>query len=279
MIKWVGSVLRQRVITACVLVLLLSLILFVLPYGGFVLAISLLFVVAAWEWANMAGLEKPWQRFSYAGLFASLFFLLAYLALQQRVSWMIALLSLSVSGWALALIAIWRYPENRVWHNREFLLFAGLWLLVPAWLGLQLLQPAVTGSGLIWLVIAVISTADIGAYFSGRRFGRHKLAIHVSPGKTWEGFWGGAVANVLLATMIGFFLDLPPSQFLGFVVAMVLVAAISVLGDLFESMVKRERGIKDSSQLLPGHGGVLDRIDGWTAAVPLFTLIYLLCGR
>lgn len=274
-----SSVLRQRVITACVLVLLLTVILFVLPYSGFVLAISLLFAVAAWEWANMAGLEQPWQRFSYAGLFGALFFLLACLDLQRQVSWIIALLSLSVSGWALALFAVWRYPESRAWHNPRFLLFAGLWLLVPAWLGLQLLQPAVAGSGLIWLVIAVIATADIGAYFSGRRFGRHKLAIHVSPGKTWEGFWGGAAANVLLATAVGFFLDLHPVQFIGFVIAMVLVAAISVLGDLFESMVKRERGIKDSSQLLPGHGGVLDRIDGWTAAVPLFTLIYLLFGR
>jgi phosphatidate cytidylyltransferase len=275
----VDSVLKERVVTACVLVLLLALILFVLPYGGFVLAITLLFVVAAWEWANIAGFEKAWQRFFYAGLFCLLFFLLAHLNLQKYTSWMVCLFSFSVSGWVLALFAVWHYPGNRFWESPYFLLVAGLWLLVPAWLGLQLLQPVVAGSGLIWLVIAVIATADIGAYFSGRRFGRRKLAIHVSPGKTWEGFWGGAAANVLFATVIGYFLDLDVVHFFGFVVAMALVAAISVLGDLFESMMKRERGIKDSSQLLPGHGGVLDRIDGWTAAVPLFTLIYLLCWR
>lgn len=271
--------LRERVVTACILVLLLAFILFVLPYDGFVIAITLLFVVAAWEWANMAGFEEMWQRILYAGLFASLFFLLLYLDLEKHTSWMICLFSFAVSGWMLAWFAVWHYPQSRFWNNPYFLLVAGLWLLVPAWFGLQLLQPAAAGSGLIWLVIAVIATADIGAYFSGRRFGRRKLAVSVSPGKTWEGFWGGAAANVLFATMIGFFLDLQVTRFLGFVVAMVLVAAISVLGDLFESMVKRERGIKDSSQLLPGHGGVLDRIDGWTAAVPLFTLIYLLCGR
>ena len=273
------SVLKQRVITACVLVLILALILFVLPYNGFVIAISLLFVVAAWEWANMAGLEKPWQRFSYAVFFAALFFLLNNMEILQQNGWVIGVLSISVLCWMLALVAVWRYPVNHCWHHSWFLLLVGLWLLVPAWLGLQLLQPAVANSGLIWLVITVVAAADIGAYFSGRRFGRRKLAIHVSPGKTWEGFWGGMLANILLATIIALFLDLSSTIFLVFVVAMLLVAAMSVLGDLFESMIKRERGIKDSSQLLPGHGGVLDRIDGWTAAVPLFALFYLLCGR
>jgi len=273
------SVLKQRVITACVLVLILALILFVLPYNGFVIAISLLFVVAAWEWANMAGLEKPWQRFSYAVFFAALFFLLNNMEILQQNGWVIGVLSISVLCWMLALVAVWRYPVNHCWHHSWLLLLVGLWLLVPAWLGLQLLQPAVANSGLIWLVITVVAAADIGAYFSGRRFGRRKLAIHVSPGKTWEGFWGGMLANILLATIIALFLDLSSTIFLVFVVAMLLVAAMSVLGDLFESMIKRERGIKDSSQLLPGHGGVLDRIDGWTAAVPLFALFYLLCGR
>lgn len=271
--------LKQRVITACILVLFVALILIVLPYNYFLIAISLLFIVAAWEWANMAGLQKSWQHFAYALSFALLLFLVTHLNLQEKIDYAIAILSLSVFGWILALVAIWHYPESRRWNHVWFLLLAGLWLLVPAWLGLQLLRPEVAGSGLIWLVIAVIAAADIGAYFSGKRFGRRKLAVHVSPGKTWEGFWGGALANAFLATIIALFLDFSAMQFLGFVVALVLVAAMSVLGDLFESMIKRERGIKDSSQLLPGHGGVLDRIDGWTAAVPLFTLFYLLCGR
>jgi phosphatidate cytidylyltransferase len=274
----VNSVLKQRVITACVLVLVLALVLIVLPFNGFLEAISLLLVIAAWEWANMAGLSKSWQRFIYAGAFAVLFFALMHLDLQQWTAAITSVLFFSVFGWLLALFAVWRYPENKGWQQTWLLLLIGLWLLVPAWLGLQLLQPAVARSGLIWLVIAVIAAADIGAYFSGRRFGRRKLAVHVSPGKTWEGFWGGVLANVLLATIIALFLDLSVVKFFGFVVAMVLVAAMSVLGDLFESMIKRERGIKDSSQLLPGHGGVLDRIDGWTAAVPLFALFYLLCG-
>lgn len=271
--------LKQRVITACVLLLILALVLFVLPFNGFLEAISLLLVVAAWEWANMAGLCKTWQRLMYAGMFAVLFFVLMHLELQQWASVITGILFLAVFGWLLALFAVWRYPVNKGWQQTWLLLLIGLWLLAPAWLGLQLLQPAVMRSGLIWLVIAVIAAADIGAYFSGKRFGRHKLAVHVSPGKTWEGFWGGMSASAVLAIVIALVMNLHGMHFFFFVVAMVLVAAASVLGDLFESMVKRERGIKDSSQLLPGHGGVLDRIDGWTAAVPLFALFYLLFGR
>jgi phosphatidate cytidylyltransferase len=272
-------VLKTRVITACILFLGLALELLEFSYNGFALTMSLIFVVAAWEWANMAGLTLPWQRLVYAGFFALLLVVLFNAGLLQHATWMFAVLVFSLLGWLLALFLVCRYPEFTVWNRRWLMALGGCWLLVPAWSGLLLLQPLASRSGLIWLVIAVIATADIGAYFSGRRFGRHKLAVHVSPGKTWEGFWGGALANALLATFIALYLDLPAAQCVGFVLAMVSIAAVSVLGDLFESMVKRERGIKDSSQLLPGHGGVLDRIDGWTAAVPLFTFLYLLYGR
>ncbi|HSC75688.1 MAG TPA: phosphatidate cytidylyltransferase [Pseudomonadales bacterium] len=265
--------------TACVLVAALALQLLQLSYKGFALTMSLVFVVAAWEWANMAGLTLSWQRLAYAGFFSLLLMALFNAGLLQQTNWLLGVFVASLFGWLLALFAVCRYPEGKIWNRRWLMVLAGCLLLVPAWLGFLFLQPLVINSGLIWLVIAVVAAADIGAYFSGRRFGRRKLAVHVSPGKTWEGFWGGAVANVLLATAVALHLDLPSLQCIGFIVAMVFVAAASVLGDLFESMVKRERGIKDSSQLLPGHGGVLDRIDGWTAAVPMFTLFYLLYGR
>ena len=271
--------LKQRVITACILAIGLAVELLELSYNGFAITMSLIFVIAAWEWANMAGMKSPWQRLLYAGLFG-LFLLGVFSAgILQQKSWVVTTLCLSLVGWLFALVAVCRYPENKGWYRSWLLAIGGVWLLVPAWLGLLILQPLALRSGLIWLVIAVIATADIGAYFSGRRFGHRKLAAHVSPGKTWEGFCGGALANGLLATLLALYLDLKGMHFIGFIAAMILVAAASVLGDLFESMVKRERGIKDSSQLLPGHGGVLDRIDGWTAAVPVFTLLYLLCAQ
>ncbi len=273
--------LKERVITACVLALGLAVVLLALPYRGFVFVVSLVFTLAAWEWANLAGLTLPWQRFVYASALAALFWGLGIVDWQQASGWAIAVLSVSVLCWLLALHAVWRYPDQLVtgFSRQCLLLLAGVWLLFPAWLGLVLLQPAAAGSGLIWLVITSIAAADIGAYFAGRRFGRRKLAVHVSPGKTWEGFWGGALASALFAVVVAVVLDLSALRFVGFVMVMALTSAASVLGDLFESMVKRERGIKDSSHLLPGHGGVLDRIDGWTAAVPLFTLCYLLVGH
>lgn len=271
--------LKERVITACMLFVGLALVLLFLPYSSFSLVVTAVFVIAAWEWAGMVGLIQQWQRILYAAVFALIFFVLFTTSVTQHALQMLVLLSLSMFGWLLALFATWRYPEGKCWNKQWFLGISGLWLLVPAWLGLLILQLAVARGGLIWLVIATIAAADIGAYFAGRHFGKHKLAIHVSPGKTWEGFWGGALINVLLAMALALFLDLHGLQFFGFVAVLVLTAAVSVLGDLFESMIKRERGIKDSSKLLPGHGGVLDRIDGWTAAVPLFTLLYLLYGR
>ena len=269
--------LKQRVITACILALALAVGLLKLTYNGFALAMSLVFIIVAWEWANMAGIRLPWQRLLYAGLFGLLFLGVFSSGVLQQKFWVVATLCVSLVGWLLALLAVCRYPDNKGWSRSWLLAISGVWLLVPAWLGLLILQPLALRSGLIWLVIAVIATADIGAYFSGKRFGHHKLAVHVSPGKTWEGFCGGALANGLLATMLALYLDLKGMQFIGFIAVMILVAAASVLGDLFESMVKRECGMKDSSKLLPGHGGVLDRIDGWTAAVPVFTLLYLLC--
>jgi phosphatidate cytidylyltransferase len=247
-----------------------------LPFAGFALAGAVIFLVAAGEWANMSGIAQRWQQGVYvlavAIVMAVLYFSHAY---QSRV-FLCAVLLLSLLGWLCALLLVCRYPAIKQWNQNKLLLLIGFWLFVPAWLGLLFLQPLVAHSGLVWWVVAVIALADIGAYFAGRRFGRRKLAVHVSPGKTWEGFWGGTAANFLFAILLAVYFDLSVRQSIGFVIAILCVSFASVLGDLFESMVKRERDMKDSSQLLPGHGGVLDRIDGWTAAVPVFALLYLL---
>jgi phosphatidate cytidylyltransferase len=145
----VNTVLKQRVITACLLLLVLALVLFVLPFHGFLEAISLLLVVAAWEWANMAGLHKPWQRIAYAGFFALLFFVLMHMDLQRWAHAITGILFLAVLGWVFALFAVIRYPSSKQWHQPLWLSLTGFWLLLPAWLGLQLLQPAVKNSALI----------------------------------------------------------------------------------------------------------------------------------
>ena len=130
------------------------------------------------------------------------------------------------------------------------------------------------GSAVLWLLL-LVAFADIGAYFVGRRFGRKKLAPAVSPGKTWQGFWGGMATSSLICggilVVMGGFNE-------GWLFIMVLLVTVSVVGDLFESVLKRERGVKDSGNLLPGHGGMLDRIDSAVAVLPVFALILIYAG-
>jgi phosphatidate cytidylyltransferase len=161
----------------------------------------------------------------------------------------------------------------------------GLLVLIPAWVGLNHLRTGGFQFGdladnrlAILYIFLVVWVADIGAYFAGRAFGKAKLAPRVSPGKSWAGVWGGLAAVALLAVVASLLAAATPVQMALLIVATLVTGFVSVLGDLLESMLKRFRGIKDSSQLLPGHGGIMDRIDSLTAAIPVFALIITLLG-
>jgi phosphatidate cytidylyltransferase len=147
---------------------------------------------------------------------------------------------------------------------------SGFLVLVPAALGLGRIAELVPdGQLLLLFLLVLIAAADVGAYFGGRTFGRRKLAPRVSPNKTWEGFWSGVVAAGCAAAVGGWLLGAQPLPWLA---VCLLVALVSVVGDLVESMFKRRAGLKDSSGLLPGHGGILDRLDSLSAAGPMFLL-------
>lgn len=152
----------------------------------------------------------------------------------------------------------------------------GLFVLLPAWSALSWLVTIDSGRWLVFIVILTVVSADIGAFFAGRAFGRHKLAAQVSPGKTLEGCVGGLLLALVVISLT-IFLS-PFSHQLGWQWLLIALATVatSILGDLLESMVKRHRGVKDSGTILPGHGGILDRIDSLTAALPTFALLYLL---
>ena len=181
------------------------------------------------------------------------------------------LLLVSVSWWGLSLLWLQSYPASSVlWGRRWVLALVGWLILIPAWGALLYLRGLNNGNWLIVLVVAIVVTADAGAYFAGRKLGKNKLAPIISPGKSWEGFCGGLIATALLALSIAWMLDF--SQWIQLVAVIVLVALASTVGDLVESMAKRHRGIKDSGSMLPGHGGFLDRLDSLTAAVPVFAL-------
>ncbi|MDR5875372.1 phosphatidate cytidylyltransferase [Halomonas sp. CUBES01] len=262
--------LKQRVMTAAWLAPLVLAGLFGLQGGGYALFTACIVLLGAWEWTNLAGVEQPLKRtLLVAG--CAVLMLLMWLTGSAHAEWP---LWLAAAGWLANLVWVARYPRLAIqWHSTPGRLLMGLWVLLPCWVGFNILRE----SGAIWLlfVLLLVWSADIGAYFAGRRWGKRKLAPSVSPGKSWEGVFGGMAATTLLAIGFAIGLSLGLGESVALVVITLLVTLISVLGDLLESMLKRYRDVKDSSQLLPGHGGVLDRIDSLTAAIPLFALLYL----
>ncbi|MCW4149735.1 phosphatidate cytidylyltransferase [Halomonas sp. 18H] len=261
--------LRQRVITAAWLAPLSLVGLFVLEGAAFAVFTGLVVVLAGWEWSRLAGLEASWQRGGCSLALGATLAGLAWLGSAQSV-W---LLGIGALGWLVNLYWVTGYPQRLDhWRPTGVRLAMGAWVLVPTWVGFNVLRDA--GAAWLLLVLLLVWGADIGAYFVGRALGRRKLAPSVSPGKTWEGVVGGLLVSSLLAVTFAVWQSLSLSAALGLLVVVAIVTLASVLGDLLESMLKRFRGLKDSSQLLPGHGGILDRIDSLTAAVPLFALLY-----
>jgi phosphatidate cytidylyltransferase len=265
-----GMDLKRRVATALLLLpLALALVLFA-PHEAFALGAAAVFVVAALEWAPLAGWgagAKPW-------LFA-----LALLALLAATwSWAFeqpavgrAVLALGLLWWTLALawiVARWMLPSG-------VKLIAGLLTLAPAWYAVVTLHGLRSGPELVLLLLFIIWAADVGAFFAGHAFGKHKLAPEVSPGKTWEGALGGFALAALIAALGAELLGFALGDFV--LLALVTIAA-SIVGDLTESLLKRQAGAKDSGVLLPGHGGVLDRLDSLFSAAPVFITGWLLLG-
>jgi phosphatidate cytidylyltransferase len=258
--------LKQRIITALILLPIALGGFFLLNGWAFALFIGAVVTLGAWEWARLAGLEAQPQRVAYALVVAGLI-CGAYLV-PALAPW---LLGAAVLWWLLATLLVLSYPgSSRYWGGLPGKLLIGLLILLPAWQGLVQFKQWPQANGLILAVMVLVWGADIGAYFSGKAFGKRKLAPRVSPGKSWEG--------LLITLVVGLQQGWQTPGLLLALAGAALVVAASVIGDLTESMFKRQSGIKDSSNLLPGHGGVLDRIDSLTAAIPLFAVLLWLAG-
>lgn len=278
--KFKAAGLHQRVITAVVVAaVFLSLVLYASLFW-FQVLIGIVLLLAAWEWADLSDCGAVRVRTAYVGSMALCFYLLWREVFpvfdQVNLATLEQLMLIAVCFWALAFLLVLTYPRSvGLWSSRQVRLLMGLLILLPLWVGLVFLkQQNDSGILVLWLV-GLVAMADIGAYFAGVHFGKHKLAPRVSPGKSWEGVFGGVVSNILFAVVLAVCLDISLMETLMLALVMALTGGVSVLGDLFESMVKRHRGVKDSGKLLPGHGGIMDRIDGWTVAVPVFVLVYL----
>ncbi len=267
--------LKERVLTALILIPIVIWCIFFakghIPFMAFAGAIVL---VGAWEWTALMAWHSMPKRVAYALVVGcSLIAITApALAMIQPV-----LYAISVVFWLIAVRAVIFYPQSaKIWARPQFLIPTGLILLIPAWTALSYLHQ-ISAWWLLY-VFCLVWGADTGAYFAGRKFGKHKLAPSVSPGKTIEGFVGGLVTTSILIVAVAIYRDLPALRFAAFVGLSLFTVLASVLGDLLESMVKRQAGVKDSGNIFPGHGGALDRIDSLTAAAPLFALGWWLAG-
>jgi phosphatidate cytidylyltransferase len=270
--------LKTRVITALVLLAVLLPILFLLPamYIGAFFLVALL--AAAWEWSILLTPQARRAAWVYA-LFCLAIILI--LLSMQNTSWQFALLLLSVIFWFfVAPFLLAKGINLSLERLRPFYVVLGLILLPATWFSLVFLREL----GLVFLLtsIALVWVADIGAYFIGKAFGKRKLAIQISPGKSVEGAIGGFVLSYGYALLCVMYLPFESTLFgawairFGWVVMFLMVTvlvAFSIFGDLFESQLKRLAGVKDSSHLLPGHGGVLDRVDALIPTMPIAALL------
>ena len=251
---------QQRIITAVIALAVLGVVLFVLPPVAVHITLGLLIVAGAWEWSGFLDTEGLGLRVGFVALIAGL---LAVTVLFFG-AWSNQLLLVSLVWWLMALIWIFFFPTAVPQIVRWA---AGIVTLVPLYIALVNLYEY--DSMILLFALLVIWIADSGAYLAGRTMGRVKLAPQVSPGKTWEGVFGGLLAVVILVLIRSYYVETNLSVLIPFCLA---AAALSVVGDLTVSMFKRTAGIKDSGSLFPGHGGVLDRIDSVAAAAPLFAL-------
>ena len=264
--------LATRIKTAIALFILVALMLFVLPDPSWPIFCCVIAALGFWEWLALT--PAPYVRGVSRGLFAGLVGLGLVGMLLAPLKWLgllTGILLMAAGVFWLLLVPFWLVRQWRI-TNPLLHSLVGLLVLLPAWAALISLKPLPPQPWFLLAVMAVPWIADIGAYFSGRRFGRRKLAPTISPGKTWEGVAGAAVCmlayGIGLSQLGGFFglLSIP---------VLLLLLALSVTGDLFESLMKRQAGIKDSSSLLPGHGGILDRIDSQLSVLPVALLLII----
>ncbi len=285
----------QRVVTALLLLPAVIYLVFGLPLHFFAPVLAAVLLIGAWEWSKLALAKNMSVRMAFVLLVALIQFLIAFLSppieFWPSLSWPIysgeipiSVLFIAAIFWLVSPALLYVYPQKKAWwRGSSFIRFVlGVVLLTALWIALISLRKTsydslpTKGSWLILFVLLLVWAADTGAYATGKLFGKHKLAPAVSPGKTWEGFFGGLVLSMIVAVIAARVMNIDVRNWAFFLLACLATVMASVVGDLFESLTKREAGLKDSGTIFPGHGGMLDRIDSLIAAAPIFALCALL---
>lgn len=266
--------LKQRIITACLLLPWVIAAVLFLPSPYFAGISGFIFLCGIWEWTSLAGFSSLLSRLGSMFLFPLITLLLMIILHRLGRAVLEEGLFLFIAAfWLFVLYGLYRYPKNLLFSKSPSIgLISGAIALIPAWFLLVALQYKDPRYALYILVLVWV--ADSSAYFIGKRFGTHKLALAISPGKTWEGALGACIVSIFVIG-IAYTILKPNTSFLSWQVLGLLAVIFSIIGDLFESAYKRVRNLKDSGRLLPGHGGVLDRIDSLTAAIPIFTIGFM----
>lgn len=266
--------LKHRFTTGLVLAVATVCALLLLPHPAVAVLMLLIILVAGWEWGALTGLRSLLSKLLYVSVLGLALAVSGYLCVSGPS---LGLVMLIAALWWVAVLVILSVAEPRSARALEgryplqiALLFAGLLTLVPCWLTAKILHGL--EPGLLLFLFLLVWTADSMAFVTGKRFGKTKLAPVLSPGKTREGLFGALLGTVVVALLAAFGFGLPLPFLFYFIGLCLATTLFSVVGDLFESLLKRLAGVKDSGNILPGHGGVLDRIDSLTAAAPVFTL-------
>lgn len=286
--------LLPRILTALVLVTVAIIAIFKLPAMYFSLFIGIIVLLAAWEWTSLAGIDK---------FFSKLFFLLALIVPMLAIQFWTVILELlalamewpgikEYSGalewlvigpvffWVVMMLLIRKVPQEllKLDLKTKYKAFTGWFVLLSAWMFLSKLR-AFYGTEMVMYFLVLIWAADIAAYFTGKKFGKEKLAEYISPGKTVQGMYGALLAGLVCGVTLGLYYGFPFKIGFDFTLLSLLTVLVSIYGDLFFSLVKRQKGVKDSGSLLPGHGGVLDRVDSVIAAAPFYYAGIILIGQ
>ncbi len=280
--------LQLRIITAVILMLGLIAMTTLLSPFNFAIVLAVIVLMASWEWSGLIGLQSRRSRMLYQAtvlvMLVSAFLLLGVVPGAELIDGLRAsmLLLLGMLWWMVAFTMLIGYPENAgQWNDKSRIGLMGVLALLPTWAGVVMLKFLAPDGYLVISLVLMVAAVDVGAYFAGTYLGHNKLAPNLSPNKSWEGVWGGLITCLVLGIALIIFhhqtvATLSLVQVIVLLVLCPLVTLFAVIGDLVESMLKRNSQVKDSGQLLPGHGGVLDRVDALIAVTPIYVLTVML---